>query len=741
MTRRKAKDKKVSQTQSAASLWQNGKRSFQQKNYASAIDAWERARQKEPKVVQDAALAEAYFRRGMKTPTTQADDLEKAVALRPQEAVYAYHLALLRHKQGKLAEAVAGYEQVAKAGEAWQKRVAYPLALAYQQQGKDVEKRPVWGYLSGEEQMMLRMAAALQKGTEVITTDVALWQGVGEVANGRLPQAVPHLEAASQQPGNKGISHYYLGVAAAGEGDWETAVRHWSTAQAAGFRSPHMQANLGELYHRAAESRWQRQEMEAALAAAVEANQFKDNDKQLAELIAHLYQEMGYQSASRGDWETALANWQLAEEEAGNNFRLACNLALAYEQAEDWEMAAELWRKALRHRPRKADHPDAVGDDEIARLWLRSALAYHKIEAYEESVQVFKNAVKWQPDNLEIRLGLVTALLNNGQAQAAVNELDRILQKDPKNVPALIRMGEVLQEGGYYWQAPVPYWERALKVDPNNDTAKQYLAEHHIEEAARWLEWRDDYQQALAQYEKAYAYQPQNGELLIFMADCYLRLGQIDKGQSLIDEALRLHPTSESVYGQVLVTWLMLDEDEKAWQALAQAEQAMPGLSATFYLTIAGKCFVADDAKQGQPWLERAVQKATLDEPVFIMIGEMLTLLCPQHYELIEGYLQQAVKANQMPGHAYLLMGILAMHQRDERQAKSHWKTAEKIARRERDQVLLERIQEAKAMFSSPFGGLLSRMMGGGGSPLDMLRMMQMLEEMDEDNDEEDLFW
>ncbi len=740
MARRKSKARRDNQAQSALTLRNNGKRFFQQGNYNQAIDTWERARQKEPQQIPSAALAEAYFRRGLKNQATRASDLEKAVALQPQDATYQYHLALLYHRQGKLSEAVSAYERVQKASSTWQKRVAYPLALAYQQRGQNVQKLPIWSDLSGDEQAMLATAQALQRRADLPATDSPLWQGIGALLNNHSSEAISHLKQASQQPNNEGISHFYLGLIAARDEEWEAAVRHWSAARATGFRSPTIEANLGELYHRLAEARWQQQETAAALAAAVEANQFKQDDKQLAGLIAHLYQQTGYQAASNGDWETALANWELAEEEAGNNFRLACNLALAYEQDEDWEMAAELWRKALRHRPRRDDHPDAVSEGEIARLWLRSAYAYHKIEAYEEAVQVFKHAVKWQPDNLDIRLGLVTALLNNGQVQAALNELERILDKDPENVAALIRMGEVLQEGGYYWGAAVPFWERALRLEPDNETARQYMAEHYINEAERWLEWQNNYAYALERYEKAYFYQPQNGRVLVSLGFCHLMLGNRAKGHSYMDEALRLHPTDLEIYKDIIINWLISDEDEMAWTVAEQAEKAVPSLPVSFYILVASNCFVSNNPKQGQLWLKRAVQRARPDEPVLIMIGEMLAVTSPQYHDIAQHYLNQAIAANQMPGEAYLLLGVLAIRHQDERQAKKHWKAAEKIARKEKNHELLERIKSTQAMFSNPFG-YLSRMLGGTGSPLDMLEMMKMLEYMDEDDDEEDFYW
>ena len=242
----------------------------------------------------------------------------------------------------------------------------------------------------------------------------------------------------------------------------------------AGFRHPDLAENLGEIYHRLAEDLWESGQTKSALKAATEANRVK-SDKQLDQLTAHLQQALAYEAAQNGDWGNAKTLWTKAHKQAGGNFRLLCNLALAMEQDEMFEPAAELWRQAMRRRPRKSDHPDAIDEAQVARLWQRTAKAYQKADDFEEALVVQKNAVKWQPDNLALRFELAEGYLENGRFQAAENELSRILDRDKKYIPALMLMGDLLAESDYFWYEAQAsrYWEQVLEIDPRHADARQ----------------------------------------------------------------------------------------------------------------------------------------------------------------------------------------------------------------------------------------------------------------------------
>ena len=116
--------------QQTAALQQNGLKAFRSGRYDQAIVAWEKAG---PSAIPVAALAEAYFRRGLAAGSES--DLKRAAALQPGELRYTYHLGLLAQRAGCLDEALAAYEQVRQGGGDLARRAAYPLAVALLEKG------------------------------------------------------------------------------------------------------------------------------------------------------------------------------------------------------------------------------------------------------------------------------------------------------------------------------------------------------------------------------------------------------------------------------------------------------------------------------------------------------------------------------------------------------------------------------------------------------------------------------
>jgi tetratricopeptide (TPR) repeat protein len=721
MSKRKRRRKRSAQ--SSAALRRNGINAFRQGDYDRAIDAWERVGKQTPAQLPKTALAEAYFRRGLrklytKAPNPEAGlaDLQRALDLMPNDPCYAYHLGLAAHRQGDLDRAIRSYYVTRREENAFAGRAAYPLALALLQRGDDPTTQTVWSALSTEEQAMLNQANAFRRRPYTLSADAPpLWRGLAALDEGNQEKASRLLDRAlaeSTSAFEKGTARYYLGVLAAQNENWEEAGQQWSAAHAAGSASTWLKANLGELYHRLAENRLQNEDIERALEAAVEARRHKPGDKRLDELFSQGYQRQAYQAVSAGDWEKALERWGKANEVGGGSFRLAYNLALAYEQAEDFGAAGETWREALRRRPRRTDHPDAVSDEQVARLWRRAAEAYHKAGEYEEAANVYRQALKWNPEDLETRMALAEGLLNDGRLVAAQNELNRILERDPDNIPALLRMGEVVAESDQWWQraAAARYWKRVLELDPDHANARQSLADFYQNQAENLVSW-GNYKAAIEEYERALRYQPKSGRILAGLGSCYLRMSDEDAAQPLIEQALRNEPGNLDIYNEIIHAWLDRGDADRAWQVMTQAEAANETIPFTFYIVQAAYCIESDDDDLAHPWLERAVDKAPPSEPILAIIGEMAMTLGA--LTIAREYLGRAVKAGQGSGQAYMMLGVLSViTDNDFKTADRYWYEAERIARRERDPDLRERIELARVLFSAPPG--LLDLLGGG---------------------------
>jgi tetratricopeptide (TPR) repeat protein len=563
-----------------------------------------------------------------------------------------------------------------------------------------------------------------------------------------LQQALaPGQEAASPLSGDRleqGVAHYYLGVIAAYEGDWQEAGRRWSAAHAAGWTSPWLQANLAELYHRIAEERLSTGDAEGALDAAIEADRHISSNKRLDALFSHAYQRLAHDAVSAGDWEQALDYWEDASEVGGSSFRLAYNRALAYERLEDYVAAGELWREALRRRPRRADHPDAISDEQVARLWRRAAEAYHKAGDFDEAVNVYRQALKWNPDDLDTRMVLAEGLIDDGRLQAAENELYRILERDPENVPALLRVGEVIQEIDRWWDrySAVRHWERVLELEPENAEARQNLVDFYRDEADNRLYW-GEVPDAIKLYRQALDHQPESGRTLAALGRCHFFLGQKKKAHSFIDRALNNANGDLEVYGDVIQIWLEQSNADLAWQVVSRAESDLAARSASipyvFYLALGAYCIEHDYDDFVQPWLDRTVEEAPPDEPVLVMIGEMAMVY--GDVEIARAYLERGIEAGQQVGQAYLVLGLVAAREGDMDEADEHWDRAEEIALETDDAGLQERIEMTRSMFTPM--SWIQRLLGVPGMIDPMMdaddEFMDALygEDWDEDDDDE----
>jgi len=599
---------------------------------------------------------------------------------------------------------------VARRGETeFAARAAYPLALALLQRGDDPGTHTVWSALSDEERTVLRHASAFRRRPYNLPPEApALWRCLSVLDEGDMEGARHALREVLEEESSaleKGVAHYYLGAMAAVAERWEEAARSWNAARAAGYMSSWLAENAGELYHRLAEDRLQDGDVEGASAAAEEALRHKPGDSRLEELVSQAYQRKGYRAASDGEWEEALECWQVANEVGRGSFRLAYNLALAYEQAEEWVTAGETWREALRRRPRKADHPDAISDEEVARLWRRAAEAYDRAGEYEEAANVYRQALKWNPNDLQTRTALAEGLMNDGRLVAAQNELGRILERDPDNIPALLRMGEAIAQDDHWWQSSAPtYWKRVLELDPDNASARQSLVDFMLDRAEDMAYW-GSYALAIKDLQQALELQPNDGRVLAALGSSYLGMGDEETGRSYIELAKAKDPHNLGVYAILLEAWIQQGDVERAREVMAQAEAATEDIPFPFYISQATLCLESKYEELARPWLERAVEKAPPGEPILAAIGEMAMMA--QAPIIAREYLERAIEAEQTSGQAYLILGLLAVLADDDlKTAKKHWHQAERIARKERDGDLQERIEIARAYFSMPPGFL-----------------------------------
>lgn len=444
--------------------------------------------------------------------------------------------------------------------------------------------------------------------------DAAIWTQLLELqADGKTARPAPFApttagaDAAPVFP----VLRYYRGVAAMRAGDENAALAAWQAASSARI-APWLRANLDAVVRNQATRLAQAGEWQAIIDLyAAAPRHFGENapDAALSEVVGLAYFNLGFAAAQAGQWAAAVVHFRAADNLIKSR-QLSQNLALAEEAAEDWLNAAEAWRETLRRRPRKADHPDALTDAQVATIWVRAAHCYDQANNPGEAITCLKSAVKYAPDNLVLRIGLVDMMMNDDRVEAAGNELERILDEHPDHVPALTRMATLYMQ---QWGGDaLPLWRRVLKLEPANIDARHAMTQIYIERASdpdvyiRFYGRRPTAAKKLELLEKGLSELPNSPELLMAMGIVHLEDRKEGKARQAMEAAARYAAGNLPVLTALLHELLHV-KGEATVSALIPQVRAIAGLRPGYWINQADRVF---ECKLGENWVETFVNEA-----------------------------------------------------------------------------------------------------------------------------------
>ena len=442
----------VSRPPTPEDLRQDGLRAFKAGQYAAAINTWEKLDLSE--VALAAALAEAHFRQAAAAGLGPASllDLERAAGLVPTDPIYAYYLGLALHKAGRVAETMETYRRAVANGLS-RRGAGRVIALAALELDPHTDLATVPG-VSLEDHRWLEPLANFLQGKPLVQQPKSLLDGITErlkltqasavrmvfdglmlLADRKTPearQALMSIEGKNLPRSVNTVRWYYIGVGAARAGDMVMAIEAWKHTQRQQPSPVSLHDNLPAVYARQSASQAQAGDWPASAQSALEGLKALPGDTMLGHLALAALDRAAHHAAQTGDWTAATRQWAEARQVlsslsgGGSPRPILHNLALAYEAMAQWEGAAEAWRAMLRTKPRKKTEE---GFSEEHWTWVRK----HVIECYkqagrpDEAIAVFRQALKASPDDADMQLDLVEALLANGQQQTAFSELNKLL--------------------------------------------------------------------------------------------------------------------------------------------------------------------------------------------------------------------------------------------------------------------------------------------------------------------------
>lgn len=198
---------------------------------------------------------------------------------------------------------------------------------------------------------------------------------------------------------------------------------------------------------------------------------------------ARLYFFMGYYYFQKQEWDSVIANCEIAIEKgkgalvnqvdvvAADLLAKACvNKANAYTSKKSgWRYALDAMELAIYHNPRKAD------------LYAHTAQIHTQINQLDSAINYYKGALSINPNFGPAKQNLANLLFQYGNFYARSNnfKVAENFFRDarnlmPNNPDYNNNLGNVLLQNGKSQEA-VGFFEAAVKLNPNNNTYKQNL--------------------------------------------------------------------------------------------------------------------------------------------------------------------------------------------------------------------------------------------------------------------------
>ncbi len=669
----------------------------------------------------DSLSAEIFYERGSDpeyTDQPSLDDLEFAVLLAPQKPRYRLKFARALIRDGQLDRALNQYEAASKDSAETPARFLWAVAaLKADQSLPAVELTPAeQNTLDAVQDLLTGRAKSNQLAEPVLDSSRPLWEALLEMQADVEAAPIESMESAlTAWNGTRapGAAYYYLGVAALRAGDRDTAWQALADAQEAGYTSPWLDENFSYLSRAQAIQRAEAEDWQAVIDIGEPALREID-DRILAETVSLAHFHLGFNAAQADDWETATDHWRQAEGYDSNRY-LAQNLALAREQREDWEGAAEAWRDVVRRRPRKEDHPDYLDDNQIAGVWRHTAECYQRANIPSEAITCHQNALKYTPDDIEIRHELATALLANEQLEAAENELNRILERDTDNVKALSRLGQLYTRDDWnrwrYGDRAVEVLKRALELEPNNEEVREALADYFIEQGTGNMDW-GMYSLAAEEFRRGLEHLPDYAWLHAYLGAAERHQGNEKQAREHFWNAYELEPDRASVAGYVLHEFLHMDETE-AERLLSRIQRSLTHVLPRFWVDQGKKAL---GCGLGTAWVEAFFEEALAlaGEPwvsetrAEILVDIIMTLHGADEgrTELERKYRERIEREAPNSGAKELIDSLVAMFERGNfDKADRLLGKARHKARKAGERGLLDKIEALKELvFAGPFG-------------------------------------
>lgn len=153
--------------------------------------------------------------------------------------------------------------------------------------------------------------------------------------------------------------------------------------------------------------------------------------------------ELGYACIKQGNWRQALEALERARQENEHDIDVLCQLGWAYLNTNQQKIAFQTWNHGLKTATSKQGVID-----HLVRGYTIFGKRLMDQRIFNQALVQFKNALKYEPKNIDLRLLLGETFFQMNNYTAALAEFQRVLDSDPRNKVARQGVRECKRLGG-----------------------------------------------------------------------------------------------------------------------------------------------------------------------------------------------------------------------------------------------------------------------------------------------------
>ncbi len=215
---------------------------------------------------------------------------------------------------------------------------------------------------------------------------------------------------------------------------------------------------------------------------AFDENNFEEAKESLSELLkekgnfADVYNMMGFIFHDNGRTDEAIEMFKKALVINPAYTDAALNLAVAYNEKGDYEMAWHVYTSA-KEKVKEGDHApylDPYVKGKLANMHAEIATIYKDLGLYIDAAEEYKKALKLRPQYVDIKTDLGIAYRGMRDYSKAISELEETIKLNPGCSPARVQLGLTYYLMDKKEQAKAQ-WLKVLHDNPNDKKVHVYL--------------------------------------------------------------------------------------------------------------------------------------------------------------------------------------------------------------------------------------------------------------------------